>query len=102
MSASCVELIQDSFIETPFTQKIMTTQWHDACEGLVTFRQTTSILTEDLCDAEIGKFLDQLSVPTNERTKSQVHVRMLNLDWLLKDKMNFVNFVNILSDASSD
>ena len=27
---------------------------------------------------------------------------MLNLDWLLSDKKNFVNFVNILGEASSD
>ena len=27
---------------------------------------------------------------------------MLNLDWLLKDRKNFVNFVNILGSSSSD
>ena len=49
LSAGSLELIQDSFITTPFTKKIVNTVWSPD-QTLITFRKNTSILTEDECE----------------------------------------------------
>ena len=101
LNSNSLELIQDSFITTPFTRKIVNTSWAPEAT-LITFRQRTSIITEEECDEVIKKKLISEGVEEKEFTKAQVEVRQLNLDWLLSDKKNFVNFVNILQTTSSE
>ena len=70
---------------------------------MVTFRQNSSMLTEQQCDEIVKrKITEGQGVSENDMTKQQVEVTMLNIDWLLTDNCNFVDFVRIIKDSSSE
>lgn len=61
------------------------------------------MLTEAQCEQIlVQKFAIDYGIKKDNLNKTQVEVRMLNIDWLLADRQNFVNFVYKLKDASSD
>ena len=97
-----MELVQDSFVMTNFTKKIVNTKWYQEVLG-ITFRQSSSLITEKSCDEELVRiFAEEHGIKETNLNKTQVEVRMLNIDWLLADRQTFVNFVFILKNASSD
>ena len=54
ISQDFLELVRCSFVSTIFTQKIVNSQWATSEDiPLLTFRQRTSMLTEDECDKEV-------------------------------------------------
>ena len=69
---------------------------------MITFRKNTSIITEAECGKLINDILRDEGVQPNDMTKAQVEVRMLNLSWLLESGKDFVSFVTILEDTSSN
>lgn len=63
----------------------------------MTFRLNKSILTENECERKIVEEIALKNrVPSSRLNKTQVEVRMVNVDWLLADRNSFVNFVYIL------
>ena len=56
LSGSAIELIQDSFISTPFTRLITSTVWHKEL-SMVTFKMARSIVTQEDCDKQIENLL---------------------------------------------
>lgn len=101
LTSGALELIQDSFVVTPFTKKIVSTPWHSSA-SLITFRKSTSVITEVETEKKVEEILKGDGVKKGEITKSQVDVRMLPLGWLLSDHNTFVNFVGILGGASNN
>ena len=49
VSTSFMELINDSFVTTTFTKKILNTKWYQEVNS-VTFRQSSTMLTEFDCE----------------------------------------------------
>ena len=104
LNSNSMELIQDSFIRTPFTKKIVNAPWYAERGGVITFLQHTTIIREKDVEARIKTKLceeEKLCEPS-QLSKIQVDVRMLDLTWLLADKKNFVTFVNSLQYAKSE
>ena len=74
-----MELIQDSFIRTPFTKKIVNAPWYSERGGVITFLQHTTIIREKDVEAKIKTKLceeEKLCEPS-QLSKIQVDVRML-------------------------
>ena len=46
LNSNSMELIQDSFIRTPFTKKIVNAPWYSERGGVITFLQHTTIIRE--------------------------------------------------------
>jgi hypothetical protein len=45
LSSNAIELISDSFVSTPFTKRIMNTNWHPDMETVITKRKANSLIT---------------------------------------------------------
>ena len=102
VSPNFMELVRDSFSSTNFCKKIISVNWYKEV-AMVTFRQNSSMLTEQQCDEIVKrKIAEGQGVSENDMTKQQVEVTMLNIDWLLTDNCNFVDFVRIIKDSSSE
>ena len=53
----------------------------------VTFRLNKSIITEKECEIKIvEEIAEKNRVPSSRLNKTQVEVRMVNIDWLLANK----------------
>ena len=50
----------------------------------------------------VKKFEKEYGIKDKNLSKTQVEVQLLNIDWLLADKNNFVNFVSILVKNKND
>lgn len=102
VSGNFLELVQDSFVETFYTKKIMNVLWYTETNK-VTFRLNKSIITENECEYKIvNEIALKNRVPSSRLNKTQVEVRIANIDWLLADKQSFVNFVYILKQQKSE
>jgi hypothetical protein len=56
VNQNVIELVNDSFLETPFTKKIQNVFWLPEV-SLVTFKKNTSMITPDECEYEVIKKL---------------------------------------------
>ena len=59
LSNNTIELITDSFTTTPFTKRIISTNWHPKVESMVTLRMQDSLITQEKVDQLINDLLDQ-------------------------------------------
>ena len=57
LSQSLLDLINDSFKTTAFTQKILNVRWHPD-QPLITFRSRSTIITEATCMDVVQKQLE--------------------------------------------
>ena len=102
MTSAFLELVIDSFVTTTFTEKITTVKWYPEAT-IVTLRRSSSMLTESQCEELlVKKFEKEYGIKDKDLSKTQVEVQLLNIDWLLAEKNNFVNFVSILVKNKND
>ena len=47
LSSNAIELIADSFVETPFTKRILNCSWYPEMEPTITMRMDSSLITQD-------------------------------------------------------
>lgn len=57
LSSNAIELIADSFVNTPFTRRILNTSWHPDMESVVTMRTNNSLITQEQVDKRIQAIL---------------------------------------------
>ena len=78
----------------------MNTNWASD-EPMITFTQSTSRISQKDIDKILSDKLKE-DYEESDIQKQQVDVRILDISWMLKDRMNFVNFTETLNQASND
>ena len=69
VSQNLIELINESFLATIFTRKIINTNWsHDY--SLLTFRQNTSIITEKQLEKTLTNKLADIGIKEKDLVKA--------------------------------
>ena len=84
-----------SFSETKSTRQIQTLLWPRTA-SLITFRSKSCIITLD----EVKDFIGKKYKDVDKMTKT-ITVRLIDLDWFMKDKMKFLRLTQILNEAES-
>jgi len=103
LSSNALELINESFCSTTFTEKCINSNWNADKLAIYTFRKNTSRVSPDEINERIENHLiDDYGLKKNQIGKTQVEVLMLNLNWLLKGGKNFVHFTSTLEKSSSE
>lgn len=105
LSSNALELINESFCSTTFTEKCLNSSWNgdQLSNGIYTFRKNTSRVTqEEISDRIKTHLTNDCGIKLKEVGKTQVEVHMLDLSWLLKGGKNFVNFTSQLGCSSSE
>lgn len=65
-----MELVNDSFIETPFTKKVTNTDWYSESQ-MVTFRKNSSLITERECEETIRRsFAENFGIEEERLSKT--------------------------------
>jgi len=69
VSTAFMELVNDSFVHSTFTRRILNTKWHQEANS-ITFRQETTMLTEFDCEQIlVKKFAENYGVKESSLNK---------------------------------
>ena len=101
---STLESFLDNQIKkTPWSKKIIEIKWSSSCKRrYLTFRKHTQVLTKKECEEEIvTKLLTKYRISIDAMRPTEVEVYTINIDWLLRDRNNFLKFNSELQGKSS-
>ena len=88
-----------SFVETSSTSKITTLKWPRGVPS-ISYISDMCLVTEEELQGEIDAKYKDLS-DVNNIIKA-ITVRMMDLSWMLRDKMKFLRLTQILSTTQND
>lgn len=93
-NSSLQTFLENSIKLTPWSSKIAEVKWSNACKKrFLTFRKHTQVITAKECEADIMEILlTKFRISTQALRKTEVEVFTLNIDWLLRDRKNFLKF----------
>ena len=59
------------------------------------------MITKDECDIQVWKKFTRQGISVKNLVKTKVEVRSFNIDWLLNDRKNFLQFSVVLAKCKT-
>lgn len=92
-SPTVINELNNCFIEKKSTRMITQVEWPRGMD-FFTLRSSSSTINK----SELQEGLDE---DGGDQITRQVKVRTMNLEWLYRDRLNFINFCTMLEDLPS-
>ena len=84
------------------SKKVVSINWtFDSKRRFVTFRKPNQMLSADECEKKVWKKFIKDGLSLTNKKKIEVQVSILNTDWLLHDKTNFMEFSQNLNKTKN-
>lgn len=101
-SLALESVLENQARTTDFTKRVTFLPWsYRSRKKFITFRLASPLITYRQCELNVLREFAEEGISTNELTQQQVEVKVLNLDWLLKDAKNFLDFSFLLKRSQN-